>query len=136
MLLDHRKEAEIIPRLRNKVASSALHGLYREFDCAPACHRDDGYIAPLGMQAIHQAQAFFARRGVPGVIHVHDDEIVAAIRGRSQRSVRRCNRFDGVTRAFQQQTQRFPDIGLIVYHQDSLYIHHFTRLFPQPHRGS
>ena len=52
VLADDRQKMPVIPRLGNKIASPAMHGLHRQFNRAPTRHGDHGYIAALSTQTV------------------------------------------------------------------------------------
>jgi len=113
-----REQLAVVPRLLHEVADAPPHRFDGEIDAAPAGHDDDGQEPIVILHARQEVDPFAPRRRVAGVIEIHQDEIE---RARAQRRDRRLGRGDRVVfdpRAFEQETQRVQQVGLIVGDQD------------------
>ena len=70
-----REEVGVVPRLLDEVADAAAHRLDREVHRAPPGHHDDRQQLIEVLDAGEEIDALAARRGVPGVVEIHQQQI-------------------------------------------------------------
>jgi hypothetical protein len=108
----------VVPRLLDEIAHPAAHRFDREIDAAPPGHYDHRQQPIDLLHPREQIDPFAARRGVAGVIQIHQDQIE---RPRAQRRDRGVGRGHGVVLdplPLEQETQRVEQVGLVVGDQD------------------
>ena len=88
-----RQQLVVVPRLLDVVARAAAHGLDRPGDAAEPGHHQDRQRRVERPDALHQVEAFLARRRVAGVVEIEDDEVevrrLEALEGLGRRAGRR-----------------------------------------------
>ena len=112
-------EARVIPGLLDEVARAAAHGFDGELDGTPGGHHDDGQRGIEGLNAVEQLEAFLAGGGIARVIEVHEDGIEVARFDRIDSGGRGVDGFGLVAFAFDEEAQRFENVGLIVGNKDT-----------------
>ena len=110
----HLHERLVVPRLGDVAPRAAAHRLDRRLDVGPAGHGDERHVRLRGLEIRDEVEAFGARRGVAGVVEVHEHR-VHVVRGEVPADVLHRRRNLGVEpRRAQQQPQRGNDVGLVV----------------------
>ncbi len=118
----NREQARVLPRLLDEILGAAAHRFDGEFKAAPRRHHDDGKRAVLRPDIRKQVEAFLAGRGVARVIQIHQQPVEFAGFERREHRGWRCDGFDVESFAFQQQTQCFANVRLVVGNQNSCSI--------------
>ena len=73
-----------------------------------------GIDASAVVDAPQQLEAFFARRGVAGVVEVDQHDVVVALPKRGHHGGRRFDQVDQVALGLEQQAQGFEHVALVV----------------------
>ena len=118
LLLENVEQPRIHPRLLNEIADAMLHRLDGQPDAAPSGHHHNRRAIVARLNPVQQLDAFAPRRGVACVIQVHQHEIEIARIQRGKYPRRRRCAYDFVSVAFQQQTQRFEHVRLIIRNEN------------------
>ena len=118
LFFDGGQQARVVPGLLDEIGGAAAHGFDREIHARPRRHHDDRRRSPQSQQLVEQVESFVAGGGVARIIHVHQDQVESAALGGGQRISRRVGGFRLMARAFEEQTNGFEHIGLIVAYQD------------------
>jgi len=107
-------ERRVLPRLVHERPRAPPHRFDRRFDAAPTGHGDDRQELIARVHLAEQVQPFTPRRGVAGVVEIHEEQVVVL---RAQPVAHLLHRARGIgvePVAAQQQPQRGNDVGLIV----------------------
>ena len=112
--VQQRDERRVVPGLLNEVPHAAAHGLDREVDRAPARHHDDRQRAVERLQARQEIDPFAARRGVAGVVQIHQHQIEPGLLHGGEGGFGRMHCVDVHPFRLQQQAERVDEIRLIV----------------------
>ena len=118
LLRKHIQHTLVFPRLGDEVRRAAAHGFDGQIDGAPGGHHNHGHFGLTRVQRVEERQTFRAGRGIAGVIHVDHDHVVIARCGGGQGLFGRKRGLGAVAIAFEEETEGFEDIGLIVHHQN------------------
>ncbi len=114
-----REQARVLPGLLDEILGAAAHRFDGEFEAAPRRHHDDGKRAVFRPDVREQIEAFLAGGGVARVVQVHQQPVEFAGFERGEHCGRRCDGLDVESFAFQQQTQSFANVRLVICNQNS-----------------
>ena len=112
-----RQQPVVVPRLLNVVARASSHRFDGTVNAPPAGHDNDGQVRILASDVPQQVQPLAPRRGVAGVVEVHQHAVEVTGSDRRNNGFRRIGGQHLEARVLQQNTQRFNDVRLIVGHQ-------------------
>ena len=114
-----RQQARVVPRLLDVVAGPAPHRLHRAVHAAPRGHHDDGQVGIHRLELAQEVESFTPRRGVAGVVEVHQHCVeVAGVEARQDgRGRRRGLHLEAL--ALEQQAERLEDVFLVVGDEDA-----------------
>jgi hypothetical protein len=116
---DDREQPIVVPGLLDEVARPAAHRFDGNVHRAPCRHHDDGQGLVGGVDALQQFKALLSRRGVPGVVEVHQEDVEVLHLECAQELLRRGCGIDRIAVRLQQQPQRLEDVRLIVGEQQA-----------------
>ena len=109
----------VLPRLLNKIARAAAHGLDRQVHVAPCGHHNDRERAVHRHNIRKQVQPFLSGSRVARVVQVDQHRVVGRTRERLARQLGRADDINLVALRLQQQFNGFKDMLLVVGRQNA-----------------
>src|SRR6185312_5340690 len=119
LVLNDREEPGVVPRLRNKVAGAAAHGLDGDVHAGPSRHDDDGEGRVECLELLEQLEAFLAAGRVARVVEIDEDEREFAGLNRLEDGGGRFYGFNLVTLGLEEEPERLEDVRLVVGDEDA-----------------
>ncbi len=110
----NRQEPRVVPGLLHEIAGAPPHRFDRDLDAAPGGHHDDGQGRIDVADGVQEVEPFLARRRVPRIVEVHQQDVVFLVIDRRQNAGWRRSRLDVIALGLEQQSKSLEDVRLVV----------------------